>query len=60
MWLPKDWSAERASGWWELHHLIHESCGFRSTNAYDLVLDVDPFGRRMARELVFTHECEEN
>ncbi len=52
--LPSDWTAERASGWWELHHLIHKPCGWRSGLAYDLVCN-----DAQARSVVYGHECDE-
>lgn len=56
--LPSDWEAERASGWWELHHLIHKPCGYRTHNAYDLVVDSNNvFGS--PRQIVYGHECED-
>ena len=57
-WLPDDWETVRASGWWEIHHLIHTPCGYRTTNAFDLVLDLEYGGRRDAREVVFSPECD--
>jgi hypothetical protein len=55
--LPPDWTAERASGWWELHHLTHTPCGFRTHNAYDLIIE-GPFGPSAVREVVYGHRCE--
>lgn len=55
--LPSDWEAERASGWWEVHHLIHTPCGWRSHNAYDLIINSELFGAQQAREVVYNHEC---
>jgi hypothetical protein len=50
--LPSDWKAERASGWWQIHHLIHIPCGLRTGLAYDLVCnDAD------ARQVVYGHRC---
>jgi hypothetical protein len=57
-WLPDDWEAHRASGWWELCHLEHTKCGFVTTNTYDLVLDQAMFGRREAQTVVWSHKCE--
>lgn len=53
--LPSDWTAERASGWFELHHLTHGPCGYRTVRAYDLVL-----GEREVRDLVYRHNCGED
>lgn len=58
-WLPDDWQAHRASGWWELCHLEHTPCGYTTTNAYDLVLDTGIFDRNAAKTVVWTHECGE-
>lgn len=58
-WIPQGWTTQKASGWWEFHHLIHEPCGYRSHNAYDLVLDLNFGGRREAREVISSHECPE-
>ena len=58
--LPADWVAEKASGWWSLHHLRHEPCGWTTTNAYDLWSSSGPFGEVEARQVVFGHECEDN
>ena len=55
--LPPDWSAERASGWWELHHLKHEPCGWRSSCVYDLWGEGDG-GERDVRRIVYGHECK--
>jgi hypothetical protein len=52
--LPSDWTAERASGWWELHHLTHESCGFRTGQAYDLICNESD-----VRRVVYGHTCDE-
>lgn len=56
-WLPDDWEAEKGSGWWNRHHLVHTPCGYRSAVAYDLIID-GPFGRAQAREVVFSHTCD--
>lgn len=56
--LPSDWEAERASGWWELHHLTHTPCGWTSFLAYDLVVD-GPFGPSAVRQVVYGHDCAE-
>ncbi|BAD58832.1 hypothetical protein [Nocardia farcinica] len=56
--LPADWTAARASGWSALHHLIHTPCGFRTSMAYDLILD-GPFGANDARQVVYGHTCED-
>lgn len=50
--LPHDWDAEKASGWWELHHLIHTNCGWRSSMAYDVICD-----EATVRQIVYRHEC---
>lgn len=50
--LPSDWTAERASGWWVLHHLVHKPCGWRNPLAVDVVLD-----DRQTRQIVYGHEC---
>lgn len=55
--LPSDWTTERASGWWELHHLIHEPCGFRTDVACDLWSTAGPFGEQYARQVVYNHDC---
>lgn len=57
--LPSDWSAERASGWFEVHHLIHEPCGMRTGLAYDL-WGSGPFGENAARQVVYGHICGED
>jgi hypothetical protein len=54
--LPADWTAERASGWFEVYHLTHEPCGFRTDLAYDL-LGSGPFGESDARRVVYGHTC---
>lgn len=51
--LPSDWDAEKASGWWELHHLIHKPCGFRTVMAYDLIVN-----EQQVRPIVYGHTCE--
>lgn len=50
--LPSDWSTERASGWFELHHLSHEPCGYRTSNCFDLISS-----EREVRDLVARHHC---
>jgi hypothetical protein len=55
--LPADWSAEKASGWWALHHLVHDDCGFRTSQAYDLWGE-GPFGEAAVRQLVYGHRCD--
>jgi hypothetical protein len=57
--LPSDWTAERASGWSEVHHLTHEPCGFRTGMAYDLWSSSGPFGESDARQVVYGHTCED-
>ena len=57
-WLPNDWEAYRASGWWGLHHLRHKPCGWQSRMPYDLVIDTPGYGRPAARQVVFGHRCE--
>lgn len=57
--LPSDWSAIKASGWWSLHHLKHEPCGWTSHNAYDLWATSGPFGEAAARQVVYGHDCDE-
>lgn len=52
--LPSDWDAEKASGWWQLHHLIHKPCGLRTGMAYDLICS-EADVRRVIRD----HQCEE-
>lgn len=54
--LPKGWVYERGSGWWEIHHVVHEACGFRSWSCYDLCRDED---RRNMWQLIDAHECED-
>lgn len=58
-WMPKDWEAERASGYGEFHYLTHTPCGWRSGNYYDLVLDLPSLGRAQARRVVYTHTCDD-
>jgi len=56
--LPPDWEAEKASGWWSLHHLIHKPCGMRTRMAYDpLSYDLN-HGEPAVRQLVYGHTCE--
>lgn len=50
--LPNDWTTQRASGWWELHHLIHEPCGWRSGLPYDLICNESD-----VRRVVYGHRC---
>lgn len=50
-----DWTAERASGWWEIHHLVHESCGWRSWRAFDFIHDGD---LQQVRIIITNHTCE--
>lgn len=50
--IPPDWTSERASGWANLAHLIHDRCGWRSPLAYDIVID-----ERGVRAVVDGHEC---
>ncbi|WP_263170651.1 hypothetical protein [Streptomyces sp. SCSIO ZS0520] len=57
--LPADWSASRASGWFSLHHLTHDPCGWTSRMAYDLWAERGPFGEADARQVVYGHSCEE-
>lgn len=52
--LPSGWDAERASGWWELHHLTHRTCGFRTGLAYDLICD-----EAKVRQIVYGHLCDD-
>lgn len=54
--LPEDWEAHKASGWWSLHHLEHKPCGWRTHNAYDLIID-GPFGPAAVRQVVYGHTC---
>ena len=56
--LPDDWDAERASGWSELHHLLHKPCGFITLMAYNL-WGSEPFGESAARQVVYGHTCDE-
>jgi hypothetical protein len=56
--LPSDWTAEKASGWWSLHHLKHDPCGFETPNAYDLWGE-GPFGENAVRQVVYGHRCDE-
>jgi hypothetical protein len=51
--LPAGWGAEKASGWWELHHLTHEPCGFRTGMAYDLITNESD-----VRRIVYGHRCD--
>lgn len=51
--LPDDWATERGSGWWELHHLVHTRCSWRSGHAYDFASD-----GQIIRSIVYGHECE--
>ena len=53
--LPSGWDTERASGWFELHHLTHEPCGHRTSRSYDLISD-----EREVRDLVYRHNCGED
>ncbi|WP_306365363.1 hypothetical protein [Nocardia sp. CC227C] len=55
--LPSDWTAERAPGWFEVHHLTHEPCGFTTGMAYDL-WGTGPFGESAARAVVYGHTCD--
>lgn len=52
--LPNGWTSERASGYFDVAHLIHERCGWRSAIAYDLVLD-----RPGVTSTIGSHECED-
>jgi hypothetical protein len=58
--MPDDWEAHRTSGYGELHRLTHTPCGWTSSNSYDLVLEGVIFGRTQARQLVFSHDYNEN
>jgi|GEM_PF-5331242 len=51
--LPENWTAERALGRLDIHHLIHAPCGFRSFVPFDLGED-----ERRARLLITLHDCE--
>ncbi|WP_158708365.1 hypothetical protein [Streptomyces sp. NRRL S-455] len=51
--LPADWEADKASGWWSLHHLTHTPCGWRSGMAYDLITNESD-----VRRVVYGHTCD--
>lgn len=50
--IPDGWSAERWPGYFEVHTLVHDACGFRSERRYDVLLD-----SAGARECITDHEC---
>lgn len=52
--LPADWETEPGTGYWgHLSHLIHKPCGFRTGNAYDLIVESNNIGS--VREVVYGH-----
>lgn len=53
--LPPSWDAERASGWWEIHHLVHTPCGWRTAMPYDLITQ-----EKEVRSIVYSHECPDH
>ncbi|WP_188197245.1 hypothetical protein [Nonomuraea sp. SYSU D8015] len=55
--LPADWETEPGTGYWgHLSHLIHKPCGFRTGNAYDLIVESNNIGS--VREVVYGHYSE--
>lgn len=51
--LPSGWTAERRSGYGEVHHLKHDRCEWISGMAYDLL------DGKAVRQVVYGHECED-
>lgn len=52
--LPNGLHAERASGWWALHHIVCDRCGWRS-RAIDAICDESEW-----RRTAYGHRCEED
>jgi hypothetical protein len=52
--LPRDWSAERSPGYGEFHYLTHDTCGWRSSRPYDVILNETD-----VRRIVYGHRCED-
>lgn len=53
--LPEGWRFERASGWWQIHHLVHE-CAFRTANCFDTCRYED---RQQILQVIDNHNCED-
>ncbi|MEV0236901.1 hypothetical protein [Nonomuraea sp. NPDC050786] len=55
--LPADWETEPGTGYWgHLAHLIHKPCGYRTGNAYDLIVESNNIGS--VRDVVYGHYSE--
>lgn len=47
------WKSLRALGWWEVHHLEHDECGWQTHRVFDFIKSEDCAD---ARRLMAGHE----